>query len=48
VNGSRDDFPPGDEFADSKINASFGKTVDCLQPRATEAKPKARGKLAGS
>jgi hypothetical protein len=31
-----------DEFADSEINASFGKTVDAFS-HATEAKPKARG-----
>ena len=30
VNGSRDGFPPSDEFADSEINASFGKTVDAF------------------
>jgi hypothetical protein len=28
VNGSRDGFPPGDEFPDSELNASFGETVD--------------------
>ena len=30
LNGRRGGFRGGDEFADSEVIVSFGKTVDCL------------------
>jgi hypothetical protein len=47
VNGSRDNFGPGDEFADSEINASFGKTVDA-SAASNRSKTEGAWQLAGN